>query len=382
MLPMDEERNELIEPTKKEKTKEPKKPFFQRRFSWYLLGILLALLIVLVGVLIGASKGIDDRVALAEAQAYPKIQSQIQSAQLDVEEERYQVALNRLDWILEEMTDYLTEEEIDQIGELYTQALLKLTLSGTQTPVPTPSPTIPVNTPTPDLRGEEELFSTAQQYIKSEAWDEAIETLEALRNKNIEYKTIQVDGMLFVALRNRGVEKILIEGSLEPGIYDLTLAERFAPLDSSAEGFRTFARFYLTGASFWGVDWSQVVYYFGQVYPALPNLRDGTGMTATERFRIGAIEYALQLADAGDFCAAQEYMDLAMSLTSDPEVRPTQEWIAEKCYKEQNPPKKEEPTEEFVPTPTPSPTEGWEIPTPEPTTQEPQPTEPTPGGEG
>jgi tetratricopeptide (TPR) repeat protein len=380
---MKEKEQLSLEANQNIKNKTPKKPFFQKRSSWYLIGILLALMFVFVGVLIGVSRGINDRVALAEAQASPKIQSQIESAKLDIEEGRYQVALNRLDWVLEEMTDYLSEAELDEIGTLYSQALLYLSESENKAPTPKSSPTETANTPTPDLRGEEELFSTAQEYLAAEAWDEAILTLEALRNNNLEYKTVQVDGMLFVALRNRGVEKILVEGSLEPGIYDLTLAERFAPLDSTAEGFRTFARFYLTGASYWEVDWSQVVYYFEQVYQALPNLRDGTGMTATERFRIAAIEYAKQLAEAKEFCEAQRYMDLAMSLFSDPEIQPTQQWIVEKCYDIENPPKKEEPTEEApLPTPTPSPTEGEEEPTPEPTTEEPPSGEPTPGGDG
>jgi hypothetical protein len=260
-----------------------------------------------------------------------------------------------------------------------------VSLTSAESPVPSPSPTTPVNTPTPDLRGEEELFASAQEYIAAEDWDLAVQTLEALRNKNIGYKTIQVDGMLYVALRNRGVEKILIGGSLEPGIYDLTLAERFAPLDSTALGFRTWARLYLTGASFWEIDWSQVVYFFEQVYPALPNLRDGTGMTATERFRIGAIQYALELVEAEDYCLAQEYMDKAMALATDPEIQPTQQWIAEECWDELHPPT-EKPTKEEAtqappiqpqptqvePTPTPSPTlEETAIPTEESPTEEP-----------
>lgn len=360
---------------KKGKKGRPKKKFFQKRSSWIFLGVLVAFIILAGGVIYGYFAGINDRVTLAESQALPKIQAQIEDAKLDIEEGRYQVALGRLDWILDEMSPYLTEAELAEIGELYSHTLLILSSSGTPTPFLTSTPTTPAFTPTPDLRGEEELYDTAQQQLAAEDWNGVISTLEALRNKNLEYRSVQVDGMLYVALRNRGVDKILIDGSLEPGIYDLTLAEQFAPLDSSAEGFRTWARFYLTGASYWGVDWSQVVYYFEQVYPALPNLKDGTGMTATERFRIGAIQYAVQLANAGDFCAAQEYMDRAMSLTSDPEVQPTQQWIADECYDIQHPPKKDTETPEITPTPTPTPTPGGttEEPTTEPTTDTPAP---------
>jgi len=350
-----------------EKQAGSRKKFFQRRSSWFVLAIFAAILIVLVGALLGIPRGIRDRVSLAEAQAAPKIQSQLASARVDIEEGRFTVALGRLDWILEEMSPFLSEEELAEVGDLYSQTLLQMSSYGTPTPQPSPTPTVPVNTPTPDLRGEEDLFTTAQQLIAAESWDEAIKTLEALRDKSLDYKAIQVDGMLYVALRNRGVQKILVEGSLEPGIYDLTLAERFAPLDSSAEGFRTWTRLYLTGASFWGVDWAQVVYYFEQVYPALPNLRDGTNMTATERFRIGAMEYASQLAAAGDVCEAQEYFDKAFAIGSDPEVQPTAQWVAEECWKELNPPTRVPPT--ATPTPTPTPEGSGEVPTEEPTAE-------------
>lgn len=363
------------EQVKIENSDPSKKKFFQRRSSWFLLGFLMILMIVLIGVLLGIPRGINDRVKQAEAQAGPKIQAQMESARLDNEEGRYSVALSRLDWILEEMAPYLSDEEVAEVGELYAQTLLRMSSYGTPTPQPSPTPTEPAHTPTPDLRGDEDLFNTARQQIADELWDEAIGTLVALRQKNIDFHTVQVDGMLYVALRNRGVQKILAEGSLEPGIYDLTLAERFAPLDSSAEGFRTWTRLYLTGASYWGVDWAQVVYYFEQVYPALPNLRDGTFMTTTERLRIGSIKYGSQLAAAGEFCEAQTYFDKAMSLGSDPAAQPTAQWVAEECWNVQNPPTQEPPSNTPTPTPTPggsieTPTEApTEAPTEEPTTE-------------
>lgn len=376
---MSEMQENHTQPVEIKKNKRPRKKFLERRSSWFFLGILLALLILLGGSMLGIPKGIDDRVSLAETQASPKIQAQLESAKLDIAEERYEVALDRLNWILEEMAPFMSEAELTEVGNLYSQTLLKISTTGSPTPVPSPTPTVIVYTPTPDLRGEEEIFTAAQQHIAAEEWDLAIQALEALREKNLDYKTIQVDGMLYVALRNRGVQKILVDGSLEPGIYDLTLAEQFAPLDSSAEGFRTWTRLYLTGASYWGVNWGQVVYYFEQVYPMLPNLRDGTFMTATERFRIGSVEYAEQLHAAGDVCLAQEYFDKALSIQDDETVRALRDEAAEECFTLNNPPT-EIPTEKAPvpqPNPTKAPTKG---PTAEPTeepTEEPtvEPTE-------
>ena len=359
---MNENNPEVTQPVPEKKKKKDKKIFLQRRSSWYLMGILIALLIVLAGATLGVSRGINDRVVLAEAQAAPKIASQLELARADMDEGRYDVAKTRLDWILDEMGSYLTEGELAEVGIVYTQVLLMLDAE-TVALAATPTPSEPTMTPTPDLRGEEDLFSTAESYIAAESWDEAIQTLEALREKNLTYRAVEVDGMLYIALRNRGVDKILLEGSLEPGIYDLTLAEQFAPLDSRAESYRTWARYYITGASYWEVDWEQVLYFFEQVYTNFPNMRDGTGMTATQRYRDAALYYALQLTDEGKWCLAQEYFEKAFAISSDSAIQPTAQFVADKCWAVQHPPTQAPPSP--TPTPTGDPTE--ETPTEEPT---------------
>lgn len=377
---MTEQENEVTEQVvkaKKKKEKKPKNKFFERRFSWVLVAILGGGLIVVIGMLLGGAGGIKDRVSLAESQAAPKIQSQLESARTDIEEGRYSVALTRLDWILEEMSDYLTEEEMAEVGELYTQTLLMLSSSGTATPVVTPTPTEPAITPTPDYRGEEDIFNSARQYLDAEAWDEAITTIEALREKNLEYRAVEVDGMLYIALRNRGIQKILVDGSLEPGIYDLTQAERFAPLDNQAEAYRTWARYYITGASYWDVDWTQVIYYFEQVYTNFPGMRDGSNMTATERYKKALLNYAIQLADAEQYCEAQAYFEQSFAIGQDPVAQPTAQYVYDKCWESQQSPT-QQPHAPEVPTPTltPTPDGTTEVPTEAPT--EAPTTEPTP----
>lgn len=357
---MEEKKTENLSAAGAETEKTAKKKFFERRSSWIVIGVLIVLLIVLLGAISGIPRGINARVSLAETQAAPKIQSQLDNARLDIEEGRFEVALERLDWILEEMSPYLSDEELAEVGDLYSQTLLKISTFRTPTPQPSPTPTVVPYTPTPDLRGEEELFNTAQQQIAEELWAEAVTTLETLRQKNLDFRTVQVDGMLYIALRNRGLDKILIDGSLEPGIYDLTLAERFAPLDSSAEGVRTWTRLYLTGASYWNVDWAQVIYYFEQVYPQLPYLRDGSGMTSTERFRLALVEYGNQLVAEDKMCEALEYFQRSLEISPDPAIQPTAQWVAEAC-EEENEPEDEEP--QNTPTPRPTTVDPTAVPT-------------------
>lgn len=372
---MDENETSTQTHVEGEKPQKTKKKFFERRSGWIITAVGLVIVILILAAVTGAARGITDRVSLAETQAAPRIQSQLDGARQDIEEGRYEVALSRLNWILEEMGDFLSEEELAEVGEIYSQTLVLIAQIGTPTPRPSPTPIEPVNTPTPDLRGAQELYDNASQFMQDRAWNDVILTLAALRQKDITYRTIQVDGMLYIALRNRGLEKILAEGSLEPGLYDLSLAERFAPLDSRAEGIRTWTRLYLTGASFWEINWAQVVFYFEQVYPHVPNLRDGTFMTATDRYRLGAIEYANELAELGDYCLAQEYYEKALAISGNPEIQPTAEWVGEACAAgEEAPPPS--PPEEVQPTPTPR-TGLGPTPTPTPTQTETPPGLPT-----
>jgi hypothetical protein len=240
------------------------------------------------------------------------------------------------------------------------------------TPTPEPTPTLE---PTPDMRNEEQLFDQIKQDLVDRNWAGAIGDIETLRNMNLEYRAIDVDGLYYIALRFFGIENILNQGQLEVGIYNLTLSERFAPLDLDAINYRNWARQYITAASFWGVDWAQVVTYFADIYPALPNLRDVSGMTATERFRIASIKYGDLLMTQEKYCEAQIQYQNALNLYNDPTVQATATTAADWCA---NPPG-QEPTSAKTFTPTLTPTVGGEITvTPSPTEIIPPTATPTP----
>jgi tetratricopeptide (TPR) repeat protein len=167
-------------------------------------------------------------------------------------------------------------------------------------PTATETPTL---TPTPDIRGEQAMFATAQQLIATGDWPNALTELDQLRKKNPTFNTSQVDGMYYYALRNYGVNLIQKEGNLEGGIYELTLAERFAPLDHDASALRDGARLYIDAASFFGLDWATAANELQQVYTAYPALWDGT-MTAAQRYQIAAERYGDQLFAQNKFCDA------------------------------------------------------------------------------
>jgi hypothetical protein len=197
-----------------------------------------------------------------------------------------------------------------------------------------PTPTL---TPTPDLRSEQQLYDQGRQFLASGDWDNAIDALLSLRKISPGFQTVEVDGMLFLALRNRGVSKIT-KADLEGGIYDLTLASHFGPLDTEAQAFLTWTTMYITGASFWEIDWEQVVYYFEQVAPQMPALTDGSGMTANERLRIGLYELGNRLAQSDRYCQAVARYQQSLAIAYNAQVEAALNAALPGCEQNQKPP--------------------------------------------
>ncbi len=185
-----------------------------------------------------------------------------------------------------------------------------------QMTIPTTTPT-PAPTSTPDMRGEQSLFATAQQLIAAGDWANALTELDQLRKEDPNYNTSQVDGMYYYTLRNYGVNLIQQQGNLEGGIYELTLAERFAPLDRDANGLRDGARAYIQAASFFGVDWHQSVSYWAQVASGWPSLWDGT-MTSAQRYQISLMRYGDDLVSRAN---------IAMLINNIRLPRPSETWM-------------------------------------------------------
>lgn len=316
-----------------------------RRWRWIVLGFVLILLLAGAGAGIGYYLGIQNRLNAQAEQVAMVTTTQFELGVADLNAGRYDMARKRFEYIIQ------VNPEFPGIEEKLAEVLLKMATVATPTEAVFPTPTIE---PTQDLRGEEQIFNHADLLLKSAQWSAAIETLDILRKQNLDYRPLEVDGMYYIALRFRGLDKIIIEGNLEGGIYDLTLAEQFAPIDKEADGFRSWARYYLTGSSFWDVNWSQVVYYFGQVYSALPNLRDGAGWTATERFRVGSIRLGDEFMEQERYCEGRDQYLLALSVGNDSALAPTATKAQLLCAPPTSTPAPATPTSEIPPTEEPT----------------------------
>ena len=291
-----------------------------RWWAWALLGILLLVLVAGASVAVGSNAAKQERLAAATTVAGDEAAKQFDLALQDMAAGNYARAQQRLEYVIQLDPNY--PNAMDKL------AIVLIELRTTATPTIAPTPTL---TPTPDTRGRDELYAQAQAAHLERNWTAAIDTLLTLRKRYPDFNAVQVDGILFVALRNRGVERISLLADLEGGTYDLALAERFGPLDAEANNYRDWAEMYIRGASYWGVDWAQAVYYFSQLSLSAPSLTDASGWTSQDRYLKALLGYGDYLAQSGDWCGAQEQYDTYMTLVADVVVEPTAVNAADEC---------------------------------------------------
>jgi tetratricopeptide (TPR) repeat protein len=343
-------------------------PGTTKKFQRGLVALVVIILIIL-GILGGYGSGMSQRYAAKNTQIGGQLQDQFKLGMQAMNAGNYDIAEKYFKYII------TTDPNFPGIQAAYSDLLIKNKVS--PTPVFSPTPEI---SPTPDLRGAEEIFNTAQQLLNSGDWDGAITNLDSLRKTNPTYRTAEVDGMYYMALRQRGVAKITAacqDANLEGGIYDLTLAEHFigtGNLDSVAQSLRTYARLYIIGASFWDQDWAQAQNFFAQVMTGYPNMSDSSCQTATKRWYLATIKYAGQLSTAGSYCAAATQYASAFTVNDpfNPTALPTANAVQNQCSGGNPPPAEGTPTLTDTPSGGMTDTPTTETPTAPPPTETPQ----------
>ncbi|NMB55972.1 MAG: hypothetical protein GYA15_14860 [Leptolinea sp.] len=313
------------------------------RWRWILLGILLMFIGAGAGGWIGYNSAVKARVAEQKNKVALVATTQFQLALVDQANGNLDMARKRLEYIVQ------LNPQFPGVTEKLTEVMMAQAVKVTPTVVaaePTP-------VPTKDTRNTEELFVQARQQAANKEWNAALTTLDNLRQIDRSYRAVQTDGLYYIALRNRGINRIN-SGMLEQGIYDITMASQFGPLDKEAVSYTQTASYYLSGVAAWAVDWPKVLEFFSQFYATAPGLRDASGMTAAERYRKGSILYGDELVAKGDPCSAVQQYQNALALSTDDVTQSKLNEATNQC----TPPTEEvQPTEAPVvePTMTPSP---------------------------
>jgi tetratricopeptide (TPR) repeat protein len=304
-------------------------PSRARRLGLLGLALGLLLIVVLAGAAYGGYQaGAAQRQTQALATQTYELENQYALGLADLQSGRYVVAVARFEYVLELDPNYRDASaklaEAQAAAQITPTALASAaapTAAGTGTPAPTQS------------QAAANLFAEANTSFAAEDWDGVISALTQLHSVDPDYEAVRADGMLFLALRNRGVARILGD-AMEAGIFDLDNAEAFGPLDSEARNVRAWARTYLAGRDYWGLDWKRSMDIFEELSLIAPYFRD------TDRRLFEAVwRYADQLVAAGDYCGAVERYERALLLFADESVSAKLTTAQESCA---NPPPPDE----------------------------------------
>lgn len=277
-------------------------------------------LIVAVSSFLGYRSGQNEYHTVGTMEARIHIDEQYRLGVEDMQAGNLDLARQRFEFIVN------IDPNHEAAKERWLEVLTIMNVTATSTARPatiTPTPTI-------DPRPIEELFSHSKSLIAAGDWDGALEFLAALRKADPTYMILEVDGLIYLALRNRGLEKITTRRELEGGLYDFALAEKFAPLDNTANNYRTWARYYLMGNGFWVAYPDTAAYYYGLAASGAPSLRDASGMTAFYRYWASLMQYGDMLAEE-NWCDAREQYEIAMQAWAEPTAAVTATYAYYQC---------------------------------------------------
>jgi tetratricopeptide (TPR) repeat protein len=329
------------------------------KFSSFLFGVLGFLVLIAIGIMSGYFRGFEDRISAQDTQVSLQLQDQFTLGNQAMNDGQYDVAQAHFQFVIDHNPNF------PGVKDAYAQLLLRMQIS----PTPTETAT-PLATATPDLRGADQVYNKILQLIAAKPqrvddWTAILAQLDSLRKIDPNYHAAEIDGYYYTTLRQLGVAEIFNQDcksiNLEGGIYDLTLASNFGPLDSYAAALQTYSRYYVSGATFWELDWGQAQYYFGQVMDALPNLMDSSCLTASARWAMATIKVGDKLLASGDSCGASDQYAAAGAVNI-PEwatAGPTATFANDKCHPAPPPAPTATPTLAGTPSEVPS-----ETPTP------------------
>lgn len=311
----------------------------------------MVLVMVLAGSGIGYASAMRAREVEQNNQRLILATTQYELGLVDQEQGNLGSAKNRFEYVLSIYPDFPgIEAKLVEVGFLIAQNDGELIIP-TAGPEPTPTVAITI-VPTKSTGSTTLLYNQAKAQLEGQDWEGLYSTLSAMREIDPAYKAMEVDGMWYITLRNRGI-RLIQEGRLEPGMYSFAMAEQFAPIDADAESYRTWARMYLNAGSHWMVNWYAAVEGFAALYPLVPQLRDSSGITVTQRYSRALAGYGDFLQASYDFCGAAASYRQAASVLTEAGISEKITQADEYCA---NPP--------ATPTPTVDPSMPTETPTP------------------
>jgi hypothetical protein len=277
-----------------------------KRAGWVWLGILMMFLIAAAGSAIGYGFAMKARAEAEMNNRLTAAATQFILSQKDIENGDLAMAKSRLEYVIQVYPDY--PGAMDKLTTVMVELAKTNPEAALQSAAATPIPTV-------DTGNLESLFQQAKQQLTGEDWENLYVSVNGIRNTDPTYKSVQVDGMYYMALRNLAIKRIN-SGHLEVGIYYFTMASKIGPIDTEALGYESRAMMFLNAASSYGVVWERAMLGFQTLYGMVPYMIDVNGVTVTQRYAESLAGYGDTLQSQSDWCGAVKQYELSQSIMS------------------------------------------------------------------
>jgi hypothetical protein len=195
---------------------------------------------------------------------------QINLASEDITQEKYNLALRRLEWVI--IRDPQNQEALSLQTEA--QNSLNVLLNPTATPIVNATPTsLPTPLPTRDPASFDNPAEAELQDIRRlmaiKEWKTAVSAILTFQLTYPDYERLETDQYLYNTYIEYGLD--LLDGeNVELGMYYLAQAAKLGDLSQSVQDYQTWAELYLQGVAFYGANWDASAYYFRDLCLAAP----------------------------------------------------------------------------------------------------------------
>jgi hypothetical protein len=217
---------------------------------------------------------------------------QVNLAQEDIERGGYNLALRRLDWVLER------DPENQEAIALHSQAEAAMKTAQTPEAPPTPTvepePTVVLDEST-DL--EQEMVRLQRLYDR-EQWAELLPAVLAMQQQFPDFERLKTERFVYDSYLNLGLQ--MLQGSqIEQGLRYLEQAEKLGDLPQEALDYRYWAELYLDGISYYGVNWAVSASVFRDLCISAPFYQN-----ACDKLYESVVNNGNQYFFVQDFCPA------------------------------------------------------------------------------
>ena len=286
---MDEQEQQLAEPNEEKSLWSPAR----------LVGLLLISLAVVavLYLLVGYSawqSGESIRIEREELARVPPQRRPVALAQEDINQGSYNLALHRLEWVLERDPENAGAPALKRQAEAALKTALTPDAQFVTEPTPEPSPT-PGEINDPDVE-----VQRLQSIDEQERWEDLLPGTLAFQRQYPDYERLQTDGFLYDSYLNLGLDYIR-GNQIEMGINYFNQAEKLGDLPQEALDYWLWAELHLQGMAYFGVNWGVAASYFRDLCLSAPFYQN-----SCDNLFESLVAYGDQHMFAQDYCPAVE----------------------------------------------------------------------------